>query len=65
MTDFYAEAVRSFEEYLRWIEVEGRRDSPEWKLAIGLLQLARGLEQDHLDEAEERKGFARTLTLGA
>jgi hypothetical protein len=60
MIDFYAEAARSFEEQLRLLEEQGRRDSSEWKLVSGLLLLTRGLQTDHKDEMEERKCFART-----
>ena len=58
MVDFYAEATDSFEQYLNWIEEQGRRDSPEWHLVKGLLQLAQGLRYDHEAEEDRRKSFA-------
>lgn len=60
MVDFYAEATDSFEQHLHWIEEQGRRDSLDWQLVKGLLQLARGLRNDHDAEEDRRKCFART-----
>jgi hypothetical protein len=60
MIDFYAEATDSFEQHLRWIEAQGRKDSPDWHLTNGLLQLAQGLRHDHGEEEDRRKSFARS-----
>ncbi len=60
MTNFFSAAVRSFRENLDRIEIEGRRDSPDWHLANGLLQLAQGLEQAREEEEELRRSFARS-----
>ncbi len=60
MTNFFSAAVRSFWENLDRIETEGRRDSPDWHLANGLLQLAQGLEQVREEEEELRRSFARS-----
>ena len=40
-------AIHSFQENLDWIERQGRKDSPDWHLANGLLRLAQGLRQDY------------------
>ncbi len=58
--DFYSAAARSFEEDLNRIEKDGRKDSPDWHLANGLLQLAQGLQHDHEAEEDRRKSFARS-----
>ncbi len=58
--NFYAVAIRSFQENLNWIEKQGRKDSPDWHLANGLLRLAQALKQDHDDQEERSKSFARS-----
>ncbi len=58
--DFYAVAIHSFQGNLDWIERQGRKDSPDWHLANGLLRLAEGLRQDHEAQEECQKSFART-----
>ena len=58
--DFYAEAIHSFQENLDWIECQGRKNSPDWHLANGLLRLAQGLRQDYEAQEDCRKSFART-----
>jgi hypothetical protein len=58
--DFYDVAIHSFKENLDWIERQGQKDSKDWHLANGLLRLAQALKQDHDDQAERLKGFART-----
>jgi hypothetical protein len=45
MIDFYSAAAQSFQEDLDRIERDGRKDSSDWYLAKGLLQLTRGLQQ--------------------
>jgi hypothetical protein len=60
MVDFYAVAADSFQSHLDWIEKQGRKDSPDWQLANGLLRLAQGLQRDHADEEDRRKCFARS-----
>ena len=60
MFDDYSVAARSFQEHLNRIEKDGRKDSPDWFLANGLLRLAQGLQQDHEAEEDRRKSFART-----
>lgn len=60
MGDFYAEATDSFEQHLRWIEEQGRRDSPDWQLVKGLLRLAQGLRHDYEAEEDRRKSFGRS-----
>ncbi len=60
MTNFFSAAVRSFRENLDRIETEGRRDSPDWHLANGLLQLAQGLQSTREEEEERRRSFARS-----
>ncbi len=60
MIDFYAEAADSLKRNLRWIEEEGRKDSPDWHLVNGLLRLAQGLQRDHDAEEDRRKSFARS-----
>jgi hypothetical protein len=42
------------------IEKDGRKDSPDWCLANGLLSLAQGLQQDRNDEVDRQRLFART-----
>jgi len=59
--NFYAAAVHSFQESLNWMERQGRRDSPEWHLANGLLRLAQGLKQDHDAQEDRMKSFARSI----
>ena len=39
MIDFYSAAAQSFQEDLDRIERDGRKDSSDWYLAKGLLQL--------------------------
>ena len=63
MVDFYAVAADSFQAHLDWIEKQGRKDSPDWHLVSGLLCLAQGLHQDHADEEERRRSFARSVRL--
>ena len=58
--DFYAVAASSFQIHLDWIEQQGRKDTPDWHQANGLLQLAQGLQQDHEAQAERVKSFARS-----
>ena len=58
--DFYGVAIHSFRENLDWIERQGRKDSPDWHLANGFLRLAQALKQDHDDQEERLKSFART-----
>ena len=60
MTNFFSAAVRSFQENLERIETEGRKDSPDWHLASGLLQLAQGLQQAREEEEELRRSVARS-----
>ena len=60
MMDFYAEAIHSFQENLDGIECQGRKNSPDWHLANGLLRLAQGLRQDYEAQEECRKSFARS-----
>jgi hypothetical protein len=57
---FYAVATNSFQTHLDWIEQQGRKDSPDWHLANGLLRLAQGLQQDHEGQEEWLKSFARS-----
>jgi hypothetical protein len=61
--NFYAAAVQSFQESLTWMERQGRKDSPDWHLANGLLRLAQGLKQDHDAQEERMKSFARSVYL--
>ena len=58
--DFYAVAASSFQIHLDWIEQQGRKDTPDWHLANGLLRLAQGLQQDHEAQEEQLKSFARS-----
>ena len=60
MIDFFASAIQSFEQNLSLIENEGRKESPEWHLASGLLRLAQGLKEDHDAQEDRQKGFARS-----
>ena len=60
MVDFYSAAARSFQENLNRIEEDGRKDSPDWHLARGLLQLTHGLQNARMEENELRKCFARS-----
>jgi hypothetical protein len=62
MIDFYESATQLFQDTLERIEKEGRKDSPEWYLANGLLRLAQGLKEDHDAQEERLKGFARSWT---
>jgi hypothetical protein len=57
---FYAVATNSFQTHLDWLERQGRKDSPDWHLANGLLRLAQGLQQDHEAQEERLKSFARS-----
>jgi hypothetical protein len=59
--NFYAAAVHSFQESLNWMERQGRKDSPDWHLANGLLRLAQGLKQDHDAQEDRMKSFARSI----
>jgi hypothetical protein len=54
MVDLYSAAARSFQEDLDRIEKDGRRDSPDWHLAKGLLQLTQGLQQAREEEEDLR-----------
>jgi hypothetical protein len=58
--NFYAVAIQSFQENLNWIEKQGRKDSPDWHLANGLLRLTQALKQYHDDQEELSKSFARS-----
>ncbi len=60
MADFYSAAVRSFQEELDRIENDGRKSSPDWHLANGLLRLTQGLQQAREEEEELRRSFARS-----
>lgn len=60
MSDFYADAAHSFQENLNWIENQGRKNSPDWHLAHGLLRLAQGLQQDQEDREAGLKSFAKS-----
>ena len=60
MIVFYSAAARSFQEDLDRIERDGRKDSPDWHLANGLLQLTQGLRQAREEEEDLRKCFARS-----
>jgi hypothetical protein len=60
MNDFYTEATHSFQENLNWIENQGRKNSPDWYLANGLLRLAQGLQQDREDREARLKSFAKS-----
>jgi hypothetical protein len=59
--NFYAAAAHSFQESLTWMERQGRKDSPGWHLANGLLRLAQGLKQDLDAQEERRKSFSRSV----
>lgn len=59
--NFYAVAIQSFQENLNWIEKQGRKDSPDWHLANGLLRLTQALKHDHDDQEERLKSFARSV----
>jgi hypothetical protein len=61
MSDFYADAAHSFQENLNWIENQGRKNSPDWYLANGLLRLAQGLQQDQEAQEARLKSFARSV----
>jgi hypothetical protein len=64
MVDFYTVAADSFQAKLNFIEKEGRQNSsPDWHQANGFLRLAQGLQQDHADEEQRRKSFARSVGL--
>ena len=60
MLDLYAAAAESFQAQLDAVEKEGRAGSSDWHLVNGLLRLAQGLQQDHADEEERRKSYARS-----
>ena len=60
MSDFYTEATHSFQENLNWIESQGRKNSPDWHLANGLLRLAQGLQQDREAHEALLKSFAKS-----
>ncbi len=59
MADLYTEAAESFEQHLRRVEAQGRKESPDWHLANGLLRLAQGLRHDHDEEEYRRKSIMR------
>lgn len=59
MIDFYSAAAQSLQQDLDRIEKDGRKDSPDWRLAKGLLQLTPGLQQARDAERDLRKSFAR------
>ena len=59
--NFYGAAVHSLQESLNSMERQGRKDSPDWHLANGLLRLAQGLKQDHDAQEERMKSFARSV----
>jgi hypothetical protein len=61
MMDFYAVAIHSFQENLDGIERQGRKGSPDWHLANGLLRLVQGLREDHETQEERLKSFARSV----
>ncbi len=58
--DRYQAATRSFQDGLILIESGGRKESWEWHLANGLLRLTQALKQAYEEEADLRKGFARS-----
>ncbi len=60
LCDFYSAAAQSFQEDLDRIERDGRKDSSDWYLAKGLLQLTQGLQQARDEEQDLRKSFARS-----
>jgi hypothetical protein len=60
MIDFYSAAAQSFQEELDRIEKDGRKDSTDWYLAKGLLQLTQGLQRARDEEQDLRKSFARS-----
>ena len=60
MTNSYAAATLSFREMLSRLESEGRKDSQDWYLANGLLQLAQGLQQVHEEDEDRMKGYVRS-----
>ena len=62
LIDFYSAAARSRQEDLDRIEKDGRRDSPDWHLAKGLLQLTQGLQQAREQEEDLRRCIARSST---
>ncbi len=60
MVDFYSAAARSFQQNLDRIETGGGKDSPDWWLVRGLLQLTQGLQEAREEEEDLRKCFARS-----
>ena len=60
MIDFYSAAAQSFQEDLDRIERDGRKDSSDWYLAKGLLQLTQGLQHARDEDQDLRKSFARS-----
>lgn len=60
MINLYEASTQSFQENLDRLEKAGRKDSPEWHLAKGLLRLAQGLMHDREEQDERLKGFARS-----
>ena len=60
MVDFYSAAARSFQQNLDRIEEDGGKDSPDWWLVRGLLQLTQGLQEAREEEEDLRKCFARS-----
>ncbi len=45
MNDLYLAATQSFQQELDRLEKDGRKNSSDWHLAKGLLQLTEGLQQ--------------------
>lgn len=62
MLDFYSAAARSLQEDVDRTEKAGRKDSPDWHPANGLLQLTEALRQAREEEEDLRQGFARSST---
>ncbi len=58
--DYYQAASQSFQDGLIRIENGGRKESWEWHQASGLLRLTQALKQAYEEEADLRKGFARS-----
>ena len=58
--DLYAAAANSFQIHLDGLEQQGRKDTPEWHLATGLLLLAQGLQRDREAQDDRVKSFARS-----
>jgi hypothetical protein len=60
MIDLYLAAAQSFQQELEGIEKDGRKNSSDWLLAKGLLELTEGLQQARDEEQDLRKSFARS-----